>query len=137
MSLSPATSYKATEPTFHPWTIKHDSFNKALWDWIVLLLVIYTAIEIPYNVAFYLPIKKKVVFEGNPLEIINIIVDFMFIFDIVINFRTTYVSGRGVRVISDPRKIAFHYLKTWFVVDFLAAIPFELLALVITNEVVH
>lgn len=133
MSLSPATSYKATEPTFHPWTIRHDSFVKAVWDWIVLLLVIYTAIEIPYNVAFLLPLQYNIFFEGNPFAIINLIVDIMFIIDIIINFRTTYVSA--AHVVCDPGSIACHYLKTWFVVDFLAAMPFELFTLASTKEV--
>jgi hypothetical protein len=135
MSLSPTISYKAAEPTFYPWTIRHDSLTKAIWDWIVLLLVIYTAIEVPYNVAFILPMYKKVHLKNNALEIINLHVDIMFIIDVVINFRTTYVQGRSAKVVCDPKKIARHYLKTWFFVDFLSAIPFELFSLVSSNEV--
>ena len=135
MSLSPTISYKAAEPTFYPWTIRHDSLTKAIWDWIVLLLVIYTAIEVPYNVAFILPMYKKVRLKNNALEIINLNVDIMFIIDVAINFRTTYVQGRSAKVVCDPKKIARHYLKTWFFVDFLSAIPFELFSLVSSKEV--
>jgi potassium voltage-gated channel Eag-related subfamily H member 8 len=46
--------------------------------------------------------------------------------DIILNFRTTYVNKRG-EVVSSPRSIALNYLKGWFAVDFLAAIPFDLL----------
>ena len=134
MSLTPATSYKAAEPTFYPWTIRHDSFMKAVWDWIVLLLVIYTTIEIPYYVAFVLPTHKKIRWAASASEVINLIVDFLFIVDMVINFRTTYVCGLGgSRVVVHPRRIAWHYFKTWFVVDFLAAIPFELLFLIMSK----
>jgi potassium voltage-gated channel Eag-related subfamily H member 8 len=46
--------------------------------------------------------------------------------DIILNFRTTYVNKRG-EVVSSPKSIALNYLKGWFAVDFLAAIPFDLL----------
>lgn len=134
MSLSPTISYKAAEPTFHPWTIRHDSLGKAIWDWIVLLLVIYTAIEVPYNVAFILPLHRKVELKTT-WEIINLHVDFMFVIDVVINFRTTYVQGRSAKVVCDPKKIARHYLKTWFIADFISAIPFDLFSLVSSKVV--
>lgn len=38
----------------HRWTILHYSPFKAIWDWIILLLVIYTAIFTPYTAAFLL-----------------------------------------------------------------------------------
>ena len=53
-------------------------------------------------------------------------VDIMFIIDIVINFRTTYIS-ENEEVISQPSKIAVHYFRGWFIIDLVAAIPFDLL----------
>lgn len=38
----------------HKYTILHYSPFKAIWDWIILLLVIYTAIFTPYTAAFLL-----------------------------------------------------------------------------------
>lgn len=46
--------------------------------------------------------------------------------DILLNFRTTYVSKKG-EVVSNPRSIAVNYVKSWFVVDLFAALPFDLL----------
>lgn len=46
--------------------------------------------------------------------------------DIILNFRTTYVSQSG-QVVSAPRSIGLHYLATWFFVDLIAALPFDLL----------
>jgi len=62
----------------------------------------------------------------NPLEIIDLIVDIMFIVDIIINFRTTYISEND-EVVSHPGKIAIHYFKGWFAIDMVAAVPFDLL----------
>lgn len=46
--------------------------------------------------------------------------------DIILNFRTTYVSQSG-QVVYDTRSICLHYCTTWFFVDLIAALPFDLL----------
>ena len=65
--------------------------------------------------------------EAYPLLYTDLIIDFLFMIDILMNFRTTYVK-EGEVLITSPWKIAVHYLKTYFVVDFVAAIPWDLLA---------
>ena len=50
----------------------------------------------------------------------------MFIIDILINFRTTFVNNND-EVVSHPGKIAVHYFRGWFLIDLVAAIPFDLL----------
>ena len=52
----------------------------------------------------------------------------MFIIDILINFRTTYISEND-EVISAPSKIAVHYFRGWFIIDLVAAIPFDLVSI--------
>lgn len=42
------------------------------------------------------------------------------------NFRTTFVSQSG-QVVYEPRSICIHYATTWFFVDLVAALPFDLL----------
>ena len=44
--------------------------------------------------------------------------------DILLNFRTTYVNKKG-EVVLCPRKIALNYIKGWFVLDLMAAFPFD------------
>ena len=41
-------------PRIHKWTVIHYSPFKALWDWVILFLVIYTAVFTPYVAAFLL-----------------------------------------------------------------------------------
>lgn len=53
-------------------------------------------------------------------------VDITFIIDIAINFRTTYVN-KNDEVVSAPSKIALNYFRGWFLIDLVAAIPFDLL----------
>ncbi|GFT40920.1 potassium voltage-gated channel subfamily H member 6 [Nephila pilipes] len=116
--------YKLQKPRVHKWTILHYSPFKAVWDWIILLLVIYTAIFTPYVAAFLL--NEERLDNDGPIVIIDLIVDVMFIIDILINFRTTYVNSND-EVVSHPGKIAVHYLRGWFFIDVVAAIPFDLL----------
>uniref|UniRef100_A0A8C2RA30 Potassium voltage-gated channel subfamily H member 4 n=1 Tax=Capra hircus TaxID=9925 RepID=A0A8C2RA30_CAPHI len=61
-----------------------------------------------------------------PFPCLDIAVEMLFILDIILNFRTTYVSQSG-QVVSAPRSIGLHYLATWFFVDLIAALPFDLL----------
>ncbi|XP_041046160.1 potassium voltage-gated channel subfamily H member 6-like isoform X2 [Carcharodon carcharias] len=123
--------YKLQAPRIHKWTILHYSPFKAVWDWLILLLVIYTAIFTPYSAAFLLNDQDEVKrrdcgYSCNPLNVVDLIVDIMFIIDILINFRTTYVNSND-EVVSHPGKIAIHYFKGWFLIDMVAAIPFDLL----------
>lgn len=129
--------YKLQSPSVHHFTILHYSPFKAVWDWLILILVIYTAICTPYVAAFLLNdpdyVERAKQNEENiyaryndPLTIIDLLVDVMFIVDILINFRTTYVN-KNDEVVSHPGKIAVHYFKGWFLIDMVAAIPFDLL----------
>ncbi|XP_074857266.1 voltage-gated inwardly rectifying potassium channel KCNH7 [Carettochelys insculpta] len=123
--------YKLQTPRINKFTILHYSPFKAVWDWLILLLVIYTAIFTPYSAAFLLndseEQKRRLCgYSCSPLNVVDLIVDIMFIIDILINFRTTYVN-QNEEVVSDPAKIAIHYFKGWFLIDMVAAIPFDLL----------
>ncbi|ESO02998.1 hypothetical protein HELRODRAFT_80870 [Helobdella robusta] len=120
--------------------ILHYSPFKAVWDWITLLFVVYTAFLTPYITAFCLnkdfsksqlnldPSLRLAYAETSsvdPLVIVDVIIDIVFLFDIFINFRTTFLLNGDV--ISDPQKIAINYIKSWFFIDAIAAIPFDLL----------
>uniref|UniRef100_A0A8C3RZ36 Potassium voltage-gated channel subfamily H member 2 n=1 Tax=Chelydra serpentina TaxID=8475 RepID=A0A8C3RZ36_CHESE len=123
--------YKLQAPRIHKWTILHYSPFKAVWDWLILLLVIYTAVFTPYSAAFLLNEKEELAQHKchgycNPLNVVDLLVDIMFLIDILINFRTTYVNSNE-EVVSQPARIAIHYFKGWFLIDMVAAIPFDLL----------
>ncbi|CAF2627350.1 unnamed protein product [Rotaria sp. Silwood2] len=109
--------------------ILHYSPFKASWDWLILLLVIYTAIVTPYTAAFLMhedgPNKQRSR-SSRALNVIELIVDVMFIIDLLVNLRTTYVK-HNEELVTRASKIAKHYLKGWFLIDVTAAIPFDIL----------
>lgn len=72
--------YKLQSPMVHKWTVLHYSPFKAVWDWIILLLVMYTAIFTPYVAAFLLnepnlarTDKRKAPFGDDPIVIVDLI----------------------------------------------------------------
>ena len=71
-------------------------------------------------------------FEGSFIEtrylffyIFKHIFYLIFIFDIFYNFNRAYVD-KNDKLVVNRKKIAINYLKSWFIVDFLAAFPFIL-----------
>ncbi|XP_021328182.1 voltage-gated inwardly rectifying potassium channel KCNH6 isoform X2 [Danio rerio] len=123
--------YKLQAPDVHKWIMLHYSPFKAIWDWVILLLVLYTAVFTPFSAAFLLneledERRQTCGYTCNPLNVVDVIVDVLFIADIVITFRTTYVNHND-EVVTHPKRIAIHYIKGWFFIDMVAAIPFDLL----------
>ena len=55
---------------------------------------------------------------------LNSVVDVVFAIDILLNFHTTFV-GPGGEVVSDPAIIKRNYIKTWFVIDLLSCLPYD------------
>ena len=94
---------------------------------VVGLLLVYTALVLPYRVAFE---------DITPLGwmIVDGIMDCFFVADIVLNFLTGFReenkegSERGGIVMS-CRRSALKYVKGWFVIDLLSTLPFQLIEL--------
>ncbi|KAM3596518.1 uncharacterized protein V6R79_015986 [Siganus canaliculatus] len=114
--------YKVADAKKSKFILLHYSTFKAGWDWLILLATFYVAVTVPYNVCF--------IGDDDDLTrsttVSDIAVEILFIIDIIFNFRTTYVSKSG-QVIFDARQICIHYLTTWFIIDLVAALPFDLL----------
>lgn len=112
--------YKQEAPKTPPHIILHYCTFKTTWDWVILILTFYTAIMVPYNVSF----KTK---QNNVTWlVVDSIVDVIFLVDIVLNFHTTFVGPAG-EVISDPKLIRMNYVKTWFVIDLLSCLPYDVI----------
>ena len=95
--------------------IKHFHWLKLMWDGIIILLIIYTAIAMPFLMCFQI--------QSKYMNYFDIIIDVFFIIDIVLNFFTTYVDKKG-EIVTSPKKIRMYYIKGWFAVDCIAAIPY-------------
>ena len=94
-----------------------------VWDLLVIFLLIYTAYAMPYYLAFSSDID-----EGNWFYA-NLIVDCLFITDILVNLNTAYYNDSIL--IASRRAIFMNYLKGWLILDIIASIPTNLLEIVI------
>ena len=106
-------------PIIHPF-----SPIRGIWDSIVMVLLIYTCISIPFTIAFEIELKFNS-FVGR----LSFIIDIMLCIDVILNFRTAYFDGFDrLRLIKNPKKIAKRYLKRWFIIDFISSFPFEFIS---------
>ncbi|XP_051815184.1 potassium voltage-gated channel subfamily H member 8 [Acanthochromis polyacanthus] len=125
----PIPEYKVAAIQKSRFILLHYGTFKAGWDWLILLATFYVAVTVPYNVCFTVGGGRD---EGSssaprsPPSVSDILVEILFILDILLNFRTTFVSTSG-QVVYDARSICVHYVTTWLFVDLIAALPFDLL----------
>jgi uncharacterized membrane protein len=81
---------------------------------------------VPYNVVF---VEEG---ESNIYDsIFNGIIDFFFIMDVIINFRTSYTNATTGEELTDCKSISLNYIKTRFFIDFIASAPFDYFTLII------
>ncbi|XP_026672819.1 potassium voltage-gated channel subfamily H member 8 isoform X1 [Ceratina calcarata] len=114
----PLPEYKTTGIKKSQFILSHYGGFKSCWDWLILLATFYVAIVVPFNASF--------INIDRPTMVSDVVVEALFIIDIVLNFRTTYVNRKG-EVVSNSKSIAVNYLKGWFIVDLVAALPFDFL----------
>ena len=94
---------------------------KSRWDLVMILFVLYNSWYIPMELSFaYLTENKS---AGHCA--VDYAIDLCFLFDVVVNFRTTYYNGVNELVL-DRKVIAKKYIASWFAVDLLAVFPFEI-----------
>jgi len=91
------------------------------WDLTVIGVMIYVLLDIPVRICFGIELPMD-----HPWEILNLMIDFFFMVDIVFNFRTGYIEES--QFVTSPTKIARRYIRTWFSVDLFTSIPFSKLA---------
>ena len=58
----------------------------------------------------------------------------LFFTDLIINFFSIYTKADG-SIVTDRKKIAAKYLKTWFSVDLVASVPYTMFDYLIQNTV--
>lgn len=98
--------------------IRQDNLYKRYFDALLLAFTIFAAIEVPLHLALQYP-------KTGWRQILGYVYPVIFTIDIVVTFFTTItIDGEEI---TSRRKIAVHYLRTWFFVDLIAATPFDLI----------
>ncbi|KAF8570260.1 hypothetical protein P879_00774 [Paragonimus westermani] len=95
----------------------------------MLVLLIANLIILPVAISFF----------NDDLSVhwivFNTISDVIFITDIAVKFRTGIVTNDYAdEIILNPKEITRHYLKSWFVLDFISSIPMDYIYLIFYNK---
>jgi potassium voltage-gated channel Eag-related subfamily H protein 7 len=96
-----------------------------IWEVTIVTVLSYVALVAPVQVAI-LPAPQEV----DALLMINCFVDLIFACDMALQFFTMYQRKTkvGFRWEHRLRKISCHYLQSWFFIDLVSIIPFDLIS---------
>lgn len=96
--------------------LRHDSVHRMSWDMLLMVLLFYISVSVPFSLGLS---------SSEVLDVTDRIADMFFCCDVVLNFRTSY-ANYDETVVFDTKKIALKYLRTWFILDFVSSVPFDL-----------
>lgn len=97
--------------------IEPDNTFMRYWDVVILTMLAYTALVMPYSLAFG---------DGGTkvITVLSVMVDIVFVFDMGISFHLNQYDEAKGSMIRNVKAIRWLYLKTWFTIDLISAIPF-------------
>ena len=99
------------------------------WELSIMLFAVWNWILVPFDSAFNPDFTSSI-----EMIVINSLVDVLFITDVIINFRITYVNSKTGEEIFDLKSITIHYLKGRFWIDLLSSIPFDMLTIITIED---
>lgn len=102
------------------------------WDAMQGLAMLFTGLITPFEVCF-----MRTAQPTDALFITNRLVDLLFIIDMALNFFLKIeVKGPhcSFKVIRDPWTIRRQYLRSWFIVDFVSVLPFDVVLIRFQNS---
>lgn len=100
--------------------IRHDSLFRMAWDMIIMVLLFIVFISLPFTFGFGSEASEEMPW----LDTSERVFDVMFLLDILLNFRTTYIDDNEVFV-TNGKQMACHYLRTWFTLDLASSVPWD------------
>jgi potassium voltage-gated channel Eag-related subfamily H protein 7 len=98
------------------------------WDLVIMLLLIYTALFTPYEVAF-LDLSM-----ADGLFWVSFCVDLLFLKDIILHFFLAFDDAHDSTLVISLHDIGLHYLKGWFFLDLISIFPFTIIGESLKSE---
>ena len=110
--------------------ISPDSIYIKIFDSLLFISSLIYFIFVP----FLLSQNYFIVKEKYSSKIIFMSIDIIYILDIILGFFRAY-HNFDENLIRKARKIFFHYLRTWFLLDFIQAIPYYSIIKLVENYI--
>ena len=79
--------------------------NRLRWDLIVISLAVYQAMTIPISISY-----DPDIFNSPVTKTLDSLIDLVFVMDIILNFRTSYIEASNGEEVLDPSMVASKYL---------------------------
>lgn len=111
---------KTEKRTEYGYIVNPESNFYQFWNGVVLLMLLYVFIIMPWIMAF----EEVIMFNGWYLA--ETAIDIICFFDIIVTLNTAYYDLLG-RIVLNRKKIFFNYLKGLLIIDILSIIPFYLI----------
>ena len=102
--------------------IRNSSSKRYYWDLFVITLALYNSFMTPFEFSFNYIMGKT---EHAPLKQIDLVIDVIYVFDIIVGFLTSYIDAFTGDEIFGPIMIAKHYIGQDFLIDFISTFYFE------------
>ncbi|EKX48845.1 hypothetical protein GUITHDRAFT_105469 [Guillardia theta CCMP2712] len=103
-----------------------DSSLLISWQVVSIILIVWTIFEVPFTLVFVRNGQNsdQSWCTWDWIMVINLVVDICFMLDVVVNFNTSYLDSEAF-LVKNRMDIAMHYLKSWFLLDFLTSLPID------------
>lgn len=111
-----------------PFLVLHpESRFKRYWNIVMALSLLYTAVIMPFVMAFIETQSYDVWF------FISLVLDILFMIDFILNCITAYYNNEGT-LITSRKEIIKSYIKGWFFIDITASFPFNIIELAVSSS---
>ncbi|HRX53912.1 MAG TPA: cyclic nucleotide-binding domain-containing protein [Verrucomicrobiales bacterium] len=98
--------------------IHPNSRLREVWDIYIILVTVAAMVVVPLQLSLHQPVQGLIF-------VYEVVLSVSFALDIILRFRTGFFHEN--HLVMDPGRVAKRYLKTWFLLDLLAAWPLFLL----------
>ena len=89
---------------------------RLLWDLLIMILSLFVGLELPVQLAFRPNFMQEAWFNYG----VHLTLFLIFIMDIALNFRTTFINSESGEEVYSAKKIAYNYLTGMFVIDLIS-----------------
>ncbi|KAL3525038.1 hypothetical protein ACH5RR_013410 [Cinchona calisaya] len=97
------------------------------WEKFILIWAVYSSFFTPLEFGFFRGLPRKLLF-------LDIAGQVAFLMDIILQFFVAYRDGQTYRMVYKRTPIALRYIKSHFIIDFLACMPWDIIYKAVGNK---
>jgi uncharacterized protein (UPF0333 family) len=106
---------ETTKQMWKRWIINPHCEYKLYFDLVIAVMVLASSLTVPYRMGFGIS-------SSIQWSVADGITEVFFCLDLILSFMTAF-EYKDSTLDTSPKNIAFRYLRSWFLIDFLSAVP--------------